>query len=49
LQLMHKKVEIQQTHEEEHILGIDLDKCVARLRKYYGAKQEEILQKIEGS
>jgi hypothetical protein len=46
---MRKKVEIQQTHEEEHILGIDLDKCAPCLCKYYEAKLEEILQKIEGS
>jgi hypothetical protein len=48
LQLMHKKVEIQQTHEEDRILGIDLDKCAPRLHKYYEAKQEAILWKIEG-
>jgi len=49
LQLMRKKVEIQQTHEEERILGMDLDKCPPPLRKYYQAKQEEILQKIDAN
>jgi hypothetical protein len=48
LQLMRKKVVIQQTHEEERILGIDLDKCAPCLCMYYEAKLEEILQKIEG-
>ena len=46
LRLMRKKADILQTHEEERILRIDLDKCVPRLRKYYAKKQQEILQNI---
>ena len=46
LRLMRKKADILQTHEEERILGIDLDKCVPRLRKYYAKKQQEILKNI---
>ena len=46
LRLMRKKADILQTHEEERILGIDLDKCAPRLRKYYEKKQQEILKNI---
>jgi sensor histidine kinase YesM len=40
LQIMRKKAEILQTREEERILGIDLDNCAPRLRKYYEKKQD---------
>jgi hypothetical protein len=46
LQIMRKKADREQTHEEERILGIDLDKCNPRLRKYYEKKQQEILRNI---
>ena len=46
LWIMRNKADILQTHEEERILRIDLDKCVPRLRKYYAKKQQEILQNI---
>jgi len=35
LWIMRNKADILQTHEEERILRIDLDKCAPRLRKYY--------------
>jgi hypothetical protein len=31
LRIMHKKADILQTHDEERILGIDLDKCAPPL------------------
>jgi hypothetical protein len=40
LQIMCKKAEMLQTREEERILGIDLDNCAPRLRKYYEKKQD---------
>nr|TKW21715.1 hypothetical protein SEVIR_4G138700v2 [Setaria viridis] len=46
LRIMHKKADILQTHEEEHILRIDLDKCAPRLCMYYEKKQQEILKNI---
>ncbi|XP_004977857.1 uncharacterized protein LOC101782641 [Setaria italica] len=46
LRIMHTKADILQTHEEERILGIDLDKCAPRLRMYYEKKQQEILKNI---
>jgi len=46
LRLMRKKADILQTHEEERILRIDLDKCAPCLRKYYEKKQQEILKNI---
>ena len=46
LRIMRNKADILQTHEEEPILGIDLDKCAPRLRKYYEKKQQEILKNI---
>nr|TKW00221.1 hypothetical protein SEVIR_8G094300v2 [Setaria viridis] len=45
LRIMRTKADILQTHEEERILGIDLDKCAPRLRMYYEKKQE-ILKNI---
>uniref|UniRef100_K3XRH2 No apical meristem-associated C-terminal domain-containing protein n=1 Tax=Setaria italica TaxID=4555 RepID=K3XRH2_SETIT len=46
LRIMRKKADILQTHEEERILGIDLDKCAPCLRMYYEKKQQEILKNI---
>ena len=46
LRIMRNKDDILQTHEEERILRIDLDKCAPRLRKYYEKKQQEILKNI---
>nr|TKW13228.1 hypothetical protein SEVIR_5G086400v2 [Setaria viridis] len=46
LRIMRKKADILQTHEEERILGIDLDKCASCLRMYYEKKQQEILKNI---
>lgn len=46
LQIMRKKADREQTHEEERILGIDLDKCIRRLRKYYEKKQQKIQHDI---
>ena len=46
LRIMRNRADILQTHEEERILGIDLDKCAPRLRKYYEKKQQEILKNI---
>ena len=46
LRIMRNKADILQTHEEERVLGIDLDKCAPRLRKYYEKKQQEILKNI---
>jgi hypothetical protein len=46
LRIMCKKADILQTHEEERILGIDLNKCAPPLRKYYEKKQQEMLKNI---
>ena len=37
LRIMYNKADILQTHEEERILGIDLDKCAQYLYKLFPA------------
>jgi hypothetical protein len=47
LELEEEKVKMQCTHEEEHILAIDLDSVPnERLRAYYKKMQDKIMENV---